>query len=81
MYQNNKSASNKIRIRNWKQFQHFKDRKPLWIKLYRDLLDNVDWHELPGDDAKALVERGSSQVRISAHCLISARLRFVCASQ
>jgi hypothetical protein len=46
----------KIRIKNWKQFQHFKDRRPPWIKLYRDLLDNVDWHELPGDDAKALIE-------------------------
>lgn len=43
------------RVKNWKDFQHFKDRKPPWIKLYRDLLDDPDWHELDGDDAKALV--------------------------
>lgn len=34
------------RIRNWNKFQHFKDRRPPWIKLYRDLLDDPDWHEL-----------------------------------
>jgi hypothetical protein len=44
-----------VSIRNWKKFQHFKDRRPPWIKLYRDLLDDPDWHELSGDDAKALV--------------------------
>jgi hypothetical protein len=43
------------RVKNWKKFQHFKDRKPPWIKLYRDLLDDPDWHELSGDEAKALV--------------------------
>jgi len=31
-----------MRIKNWKKFQHFKDRKPPWIKLYRDILDDVD---------------------------------------
>jgi hypothetical protein len=43
------------RVKNWKKFQHFKDRRPPWIKLYRDLLDDPDWHELSGDEAKALV--------------------------
>jgi len=43
------------RIRGWSKFQHFKDRRPPWIKLYRDLLDDVDWHELDGDSAKALI--------------------------
>lgn len=43
------------RVKNWKRFQHFKDRRPPWIKLYRDLLDDPDWHELSGDEAKALV--------------------------
>lgn len=43
-----------MRIRNWSKFQHFKDRRPPWIKLYRDLLDDLDWHELSGDDAKVL---------------------------
>lgn len=43
------------RVKNWKKFQHFKDRRPPWIKLCRDLLDDPDWHELSGDEAKALV--------------------------
>src|SRR5690625_3706957 len=44
-----------IRIRNWSKHQHFKDRTPPWIKLYREILDDPDWHELSGDDAKLLV--------------------------
>ena len=43
------------RVKNWKKFQHFKDRRPPWIKLDRDLLDDPDWHDLSGDEAKALV--------------------------
>jgi len=44
-----------MKIKNWQRFQHFKDRKPLWIKLYLDLLDNLEWHELDGTTAKVLV--------------------------
>jgi len=44
-----------IRIKNWSKLQHFKDRTPPWIKLYRDLLDDPDWHDLPGDDGKTLI--------------------------
>ena len=44
-----------MRIKDWDQFQHFKDRNPIWIKLYRTLLDDIEWHNLSGDDAKALV--------------------------
>lgn len=44
-----------MQIKNWKRFQHFKDRKPPWIKLYRDLLDDLAWHELPAEAAKTLV--------------------------
>ena len=43
------------KIKGWDKFQHFKDRRPPWIKLYRDILDDPDWHELDGDTAKALV--------------------------
>jgi hypothetical protein len=43
------------KIKNWNKHQHFKDRRPPWVKLYRDILDNPDWHELSGDDAKLLV--------------------------
>lgn len=44
-----------LRIKGWAKFQHFKDRKPPWIKLYRDLLDDMEWHELDPIAAKALV--------------------------
>ena len=35
------------RIKDWPRFQHYKQRKPPWIKLYRDLLDNYDYLRLP----------------------------------
>jgi hypothetical protein len=44
-----------IRIKGWKRFQHFKDRRPIWIKLYRDILDDLEWHELDPVAAKHLV--------------------------
>jgi len=44
-----------MKIKNWSQFQHFKDRKPPWVKLYRDLLDDMDWHQLDPKAAKMLV--------------------------
>lgn len=44
-----------LRIKNWHQFQHFKDRRPPWVKLYRDLLDDIEWHDLDSKAAKVLV--------------------------
>lgn len=44
-----------LRIKNWSKHQHFKDRTPPWIKLYREILDDPDWHDLEGDAAKVLV--------------------------
>ena len=44
-----------MRIKNWSQFQHFKDRDPIWIKLYRNLLDDIEWHQLEPFAAKMLV--------------------------
>lgn len=44
-----------MKIKNWSQFQHFKDRRPPWIKLYRDILDDIEWHELDPRSAKVLV--------------------------
>ena len=35
-----------IRIKNWATLQHFRDRKPIWIKLYRGLLDDPEWAAL-----------------------------------
>ena len=31
-----------MRVKNWETFQHFKDRRPPWIKLYREILDQRD---------------------------------------
>jgi hypothetical protein len=45
-----------MKPKNWRRFQHFKDRKPPWIKLYRDLLDDLEWHKLKGEAAKFLVQ-------------------------
>lgn len=45
-----------IQVLNWPKFQHYKGRRPLWIKLYRDLLDRREWHELSGDASKLLAE-------------------------
>jgi uncharacterized phage protein (TIGR02220 family) len=44
-----------LRVKNWSKFQHFKDRKPPWVKLYRDILDDLEWHELDPQAAKVLV--------------------------
>jgi len=44
-----------MRIKNWTKFQHFKDRRPPWVKLYRDILDYLEWHELDPLAAKVLV--------------------------
>jgi hypothetical protein len=44
-----------VKIKNWHKFQHFKDRRPPWVKLYRDLLDDIEWHQLDATSAKVLV--------------------------
>ena len=44
-----------MKVKNWDKFQHFKDRKPIWIKLYRDLLDDIEWHQLDPLASKVLV--------------------------
>lgn len=36
-----------VRVKNWQDHQHYRDRSPPWIKLHRDLLDDKDWWALP----------------------------------
>lgn len=43
-----------MRIRNWNKFQHYKHRKPPWIRLYRELLEDPDWMNQE-DEGKALL--------------------------
>jgi len=42
-----------LRVKGWSDFQHYKDRRPPWIKLHRELLENFKWHKLTSD-SKAL---------------------------
>ena len=32
-----------LRVKNWTEFQHYKDRNPPWIKLHRCLLDDYEF--------------------------------------
>lgn len=33
-------------VKNWQRFQHYSGRRPPWIKLYRDLLDDFEFMSL-----------------------------------
>lgn len=35
-----------FRVRNFERFQHYNDRRPPWIKLYRDILDDPRFFRL-----------------------------------
>ena len=37
----------RLAVKGWSEFQHYKHRKPPWIRLYRKLLDDINWHRLP----------------------------------
>jgi hypothetical protein len=36
-----------ITPKNWRDFQHYKDRNPPWIRLHKTLLDNFEFQRLP----------------------------------
>jgi hypothetical protein len=44
-------------LRGWEKYQHYKDRDPPWVKLYRDLLTSESWVE--GTDISRLVQVAS----------------------
>jgi hypothetical protein len=44
-----------VRFKNWKEFQHYKDRRPPWIKLHASLLDDAEFHALDPAAAKYLI--------------------------
>lgn len=46
----------RITITNFSRFQHYAHRRPPWIKVHRELLDNRQWFELSPDASKLLVE-------------------------
>jgi hypothetical protein len=36
-----------FKVKNFERFQHYKDRNPVWIKLYNELLDDYEFGALP----------------------------------
>lgn len=36
-----------LKVKNWPSFQHYRGRRPPWIKLHRGLLDDFDFQRLP----------------------------------
>lgn len=45
-----------MRVRDWRRFQNHKDRKPIWIKLYREeILDRLDIHMLSDNAFRILI--------------------------
>jgi hypothetical protein len=44
-----------VRIKNWHEFQHFKDRRPPWIKLHRDILEKRDINMISDCSFRVLV--------------------------
>ena len=45
-----------MRIKNWKRFQHFDKRRPPWIKLYREILDQREMAELSDLAFRVLIQ-------------------------
>lgn len=37
----------RLYVKNWDEFQHYKDRSPPWIKLHKTILDNYEFFCLP----------------------------------
>ena len=37
----------KLIPKNWANFQHYKHRSPPWIKLHKNLLDDMEYQRLP----------------------------------
>ncbi len=44
-----------FRVRNFEKFQHYSDRRPPWIKLYRDLWDDPRFFDLSEADRYCLM--------------------------
>jgi len=46
-----------LKVRNWDKFQPtMKDRNVIWIKLYRQILEDYEWHNLSSDSKATLIE-------------------------
>lgn len=46
-----------LSVKNWTEFQHYKDRDPTWVKLHRNVLTSESW--VLGTDLSRLVQVAS----------------------
>ena len=44
-----------IKIKNWHKFQHFKDRRPPWVKLHREIMEQRDINVISDCSFRVLV--------------------------
>lgn len=44
-----------LRIKNWAEFQHFKDRNPPWIKLHKNVLERRDISAISDQSFRVLI--------------------------
>lgn len=49
-----------LSVKNWDRFQHYKDRDPPWIKLYRDTFTTESW--VLGTDLSRLLQLASTML-------------------
>lgn len=45
----------KLRIKNWRNYQHYTDRNPTWIKLHLSILSSPEWVMLDADGRNLMV--------------------------
>ena len=45
-----------LSVKNWEEFQHYKDREPKWIKVYRSLLIDYKFDQLSDGEFGILVK-------------------------
>lgn len=43
-----------FKVKNWSSFQSYKDRRPPWVRLHKDLIDNFEFQKMSAD-ARALL--------------------------
>lgn len=70
-----------LRIKNYEQYQHYKDRNPPWIKLYRCIMNDYDLRSVPVTSRLAyvylLIVASETDNRIpNDHKFLSARFGF-----
>ena len=45
-----------LKVKSWNEFQHYKDREPKWIKVYRHILNDYKYEQLNDQEFGQLVK-------------------------